>query len=286
MQRRHPPNKFAGRRLVIATKHKKEDVISPLFTNELGVVCFTPTNFDTDLFGTFTGEKLRLDDPMETVRKKCIRAMELTNCDMGIASEGSFGPHPTLALLNCDDELMMFIDRANNLEICVRELSLYTNFNGQAISNEKELIEFAYRAKFPQHALILKRSKEDAEQVVKGISNWKSLKSIFSRFHHQLGSVYIETDMRAMHNPTRMQVISNAAEKLLKKVTSCCPACAKPGFGITKSKPGLPCELCGFPTRSTLSVEYTCEACEFTQEKLYPHGKECEEPMYCDFCNP
>jgi len=286
MQKRTPQWKFDGRRLVIATQHKKESVIAPIFTNALGVVCFTPDHFNTDLLGTFTGEKLRMDDAMETVRKKCYMAMEITNCDLAIASEGSFGPHPTLALLNCDDELMMFIDRANNLEICVRELSLCTNFNGQEISNEKQLIDFAHRAKFPQHALILKHSKDDTEHIVKGICDWMSLKSAFSRFQLQYGSVYVETDMRAMHNPTRMDVISAAAEKLLEKVTSFCPACAKPGFGITHAKPGLPCEHCGFPTRSTLSVEYKCSACLFTEEKLFPHGKECEEQMYCDFCNP
>jgi hypothetical protein len=80
------PKIFEARKLVIATKHKKENAITPLVTAKLGIVCFTPDNFDTDLLGTFTGEKERADDPLETARKKCHIAMTMTNCDMAIAS--------------------------------------------------------------------------------------------------------------------------------------------------------------------------------------------------------
>ena len=47
---------FKGRTLLIATKHQKEQIISPIFEKELGVRCFVPDHFDTDIFGTFTGE--------------------------------------------------------------------------------------------------------------------------------------------------------------------------------------------------------------------------------------
>ncbi len=89
---------FEGRYLVIATKHNKEKVIAPILERELGVKCFVPVNLDTDALGTFTGEVERKDDPITTARKKCLLAMELENCDMAIASEGSFGPHPSIFL--------------------------------------------------------------------------------------------------------------------------------------------------------------------------------------------
>ena len=47
---------FKGRLLLIATKHKKEEIISPIFEKELGVRCVVPEHLDTDLLGTFTGE--------------------------------------------------------------------------------------------------------------------------------------------------------------------------------------------------------------------------------------
>lgn len=60
-------------------------------------------------------------------------AMELANCDLAVASEGSFGPHPTIYFVHADDEFLLFIDKKNDLEIIVRELSTVTNFNGSEI---------------------------------------------------------------------------------------------------------------------------------------------------------
>jgi hypothetical protein len=92
---------FKGRSLVIATKHEKEKVITPLLEEALGVVCFIPEGFDTDTLGTFTGEIERKLDPISTARQKCLMAMKVSNCDLGIASEGSFGPHPSLFFCKC-----------------------------------------------------------------------------------------------------------------------------------------------------------------------------------------
>jgi hypothetical protein len=89
---------FEGRQLLIATKHNKERVIAPLFEKALGVTCIVPDNFDTDLLGTFSGEVEREQDPLSTARRKCLLAMQQANCDLAIASEGSFGPHPSLFL--------------------------------------------------------------------------------------------------------------------------------------------------------------------------------------------
>ncbi|HSW67166.1 MAG TPA: hypothetical protein VLH16_01155, partial [Bacteroidales bacterium] len=67
---------FEGRKAVIATKHKKETVIAPWLELELGLICSTPENLNTDLFGTFSGEIERVDDPITTMKKKCLMAIE------------------------------------------------------------------------------------------------------------------------------------------------------------------------------------------------------------------
>jgi hypothetical protein len=277
---------FKGRSLVIATKHEKEKVIAPLLEEAFGVVCFLQEGFDTDTLGTFTGEIERELDPVSAVRQKCLLAMKASNCDLGIASEGSFGPHPTLFFASADDEFLIFIDSKNNLEILVRELSTETNFNGGEIKHERELIDFANTAKFPSHGLILRTSKTDNSHIVKNLTNLESLKESFHFMHEKFKTVYAETDMRAMNNPSRMNVIKNAAKKLVIKIDSCCPQCNIPGFGITAAKKGLACSLCGSPTNSTLSFIYSCQKCNFQKEEMYPHKKTTEEPMYCDFCNP
>lgn len=278
---------FSGRRLLIATRHAKEEVIAPILEKELGVHCFTMPHFDTDAFGTFSGEVERKQGPLETARLKCLMAMEAAGCDLAIASEGSFGPHPSLYFVPADEEWLLLVDKQNELEIVEREISTETNFSGaEGIRTEADLRAFAHKAGFPGHALILRKTKDDYSTIIKGITTEEELLRAFWQLLPARGSVYVETDMRAMMNPARMKVISQLTHKLVKKIQSRCPACAAPGFGITGAKPGLPCSFCSFPTQSIQSYLYTCQKCRFTQEEWYPKGKRTEDPMYCDNCNP
>ena len=277
---------FENRKLIIATKHEKEKVIAPLLEKNLGVTCFTNENFDTDILGTFSGEIERELDPIATARKKCLLAMEASNCDLGVASEGSFGAHPSIFFASADDEFLIFIDKKNNLEIITRELSIETNFGGKAIETEKDLLDFSESVKFPSHGLILRKSENDNTDIIKGITDTTLLKKAFKKLLNESNSIYVETDMRAMYNPTRMTVIENAAKKLVDKVKSCCPQCNIPGFGVTDVKKGLECSLCGSSTNSTLSFIYFCQKCNFKKEEMYPHKKTTEDPMFCNYCNP
>ena len=279
-------NLFKGRKIIIATKHQKEKVIAPLFENGIKVKCIVPENFDTDLFGTFTGEIERSLDPISTIRKKCLSAMNLYNCEIGVASEGSFGPHPTLGFINVNEELIIFIDKKNKIEVLSRELSLKTNFDGQNVFSELELIEFAKRTKFPSHGLILKAKHIKGFEIFKDFKNLKELKMIFNNLIKKSYTISIETDMRAMNNPTRMKVIQLATKKIIEKLKTHCPNCNMIGFEIVESISGLPCQLCAMPTRSSLKHVYACKKCEFKKEKKYPNKKFTEDPMYCDFCNP
>jgi hypothetical protein len=277
---------FSNRKLLVATKHHKEKVIAPIFEKGLGVSCYVSDEFDTDTLGTFSGEVQRKDDALTTLKKKCLLAMEKNHTDLVIASEGSFGAHPSVFFASADDELLMLLDAKNELEIVVREISLDTNFKASTITNETELLEFAQSAQFPSHGLIIKPAENNHSKVIKGIMDLTSLKKYFTEFKNEFGGAYVETDMRANFNPTRMKVIEKTAQKLLKAVQSICPNCETPGFTVTKSIPGLPCNWCKTPTASTLSYLYTCKKCEFIKEEFFPHQKRTEDPTYCDLCNP
>ena len=277
---------FQDRKIIIATKHQKEKVIAPILKQELGVICFVDETFDTDLFGTFSGEVKRELNPIATAREKCLSAMKKNNCDLGIASEGSFGPHPYLHFLNTDDELLVFIDMQNKIEIIVNELSTSTNFHGMQINNLVELFDFANQVKFPEHGIILKNSKDNFKEIFKGIVDFESLEKTYKYLDTKYQSVFAESDMRALYNPTRMKVIEIATYKLIQKIKSVCPKCNFPGFGITDAIKGLKCSLCGLPTNSILSYIYKCQHCYYTKEELYPNSKKLEDPMYCNYCNP
>ena len=277
---------FKGRTLFIATKHKKEQVIAPIFEKEYGVMCYTSEIFDTDLLGTFSGEIERKEDALTTLRNKCIGASIATNCDLVLASEGSFGPHPSLFFANADEELIMLKDFKNDFEIVAREISLETNFNAKLINTESELLAFAKQVYFPSHSIILRPAEKEYSKIFKGIESESLLLQYFRDLKKEFFSVYAETDMRAMFNPLRMNVIEKATQKLVEIINQLCPMCSTPGFDIVLSQAGLPCENCSIPTRSTLNHVYQCKKCFHKEIKFYPRGIQFEDPMYCDNCNP
>ena len=277
---------FENRTLLIATKHRKEEVISPIFENYLGVKCIVPADFDSDILGTFSGEIERKDNPLETARKKCLLALENSGYDLAIASEGSFGPHPSAYFIAADEEILYFMDIKNELEIFARTISTETNFQAADIKSENELKRFAEKVKFPSHAIIMRNGKNANDDLVKGITRHEDLYRNFNHFISKYGKAYVETDMRAMYNPGRMKVIEKTALDLCHKIQNKCPECTAPGYSIKDFREGLPCELCMYPTKSILAVIYTCHKCHFREEKYYPNGKNYEDPAYCNYCNP
>ena len=275
---------FEGRTLVIATKHHKERAIAPVLEEALGVRCVVADDLDTDRLGTFTGEVERTLDPLATAREKCRRAIRASGHDLAVASEGSFGPHPVMVFAPGDDELLMLVDRRNDLELVVREVSAETNFAAEEVATESALLDFAAKAQFPEHALILREARDSPRNIHKGITDRARLLGIF---HKRLGGrAVVETDMRAMYNPMRMQVIAAATRKLVALAEAKCPACGMPGFRVTEVVPGLPCGLCGLPTNSPSRHVSKCRHCGHVEELRYPAGKKTEDPMYCEFCNP
>lgn len=277
---------FSGKTIVIATQHGKEAVLKPMLEQQLGVKVVTPSVFNSDAFGTFSGEKERNGSPLDVARKKCIAAHELTGLDIVLASEGSFGAHPVLGFVPADEELLLLKDFANNLEIKAKVLSTKTNFNGTECYHWEQVLFFASQVSFPSHALIVKSSKDDYKQMHKGITDWETLKNTFHSYKDQYGKAFIETDMRAMHNPTRMKVIGEAAEKLIGVIKQICPVCECPGYDVQKVEKGLPCGYCQTPTESAKAYIYACQRCGHTDTKLYPFKKMQEDPMYCNECNP
>ena len=276
---------FAGRQVVIATRHRKEAVLAPLLESELGLRPFVMEDFDTDRFGTFSGEIERVHDAVTTLRLKCAAAMDQSGCDLAVASEGSYGAHPVLWMLPAAEEWVMISDRKNHLEVVEHELSTDTNYAMATVGSVEALEKFAAKVKFPSHGLILRKGNGPGASLVKGITDRDQLMNSFKDLEADDGDVQVETDMRAVYNPTRMRVIKKAAEKLLAKLHNCCPRCATPGFGITGAVKGRPCSRCHTPTASLLAYEQECPRCAY-KERMPLHDGLPEDPMYCEICNP
>lgn len=275
---------FNNRKLLIATAHGKEEVLAPVMTS-LGMQCFVTLDFNSDEFGTFSGEVKRHVDALSAARLKNLAAFERYGIDLVLTSEGSFGPHPDAFFVHADEEILLLKDFKNAIEIKAIQISMETNFKGTYCENINELFEFAKQAKFPSHGLILREQPDSEQLLFKGLRSWDKVLTAFNYLKNKTDKVYVETDMRAMHNPTRMNVIKQAAIKLSEKILSVCPVCQHPGYAITNVIPGLPCGRCGLPTRSPKAFLKQCLHCDF-KEELPEKNKTSEDPMFCDFCNP
>jgi hypothetical protein len=200
---------FENRKVVIATKHKKEQAIGPVLKEAFGMEYCVPVNFDTDVLGTFTGEVERVLSPLEAAKEKCVLALAQGDADIAIGSEGSFGPHPTLYFLPADEEYLVLVDRKNDLEITVKTCSLQTNYASYEMGSEIKLADFLQQVKFPSHGLHVKGPEGYIE---KGITSENKLNEAMSAAVNRFGTYTLETDMRAMNNPTRMSVIQELTQ--------------------------------------------------------------------------
>lgn len=277
---------FHNRDLLIVGKHGKEQVIAPVLGPPFSLTIHTTTAIDTDALGTFSGEIPRLLSPVEALRKKCDLGWEHMGIDLVLASEGSFGPHPSLAFMPMDEEWMLLKDYRHGFELLHRYHSLDTNFERLVLERLDQVPEFLERVGFPEHGLILMEPGVFQASPWKDLRDQKALMEVLEQVLARQGSAILETDMRAMRNPKRMRVIEALAKQLLTLMQSPCPQCQKPGFGRKERIPGLPCEQCGQATQGTLKYRWACPHCACTKEEIFPDKKEKEAAQFCDICNP
>lgn len=281
---------FKARTLVLATMHQKERAIAPLLTQEMGLNVVVPLDFNTDQFGTFTREIKRLGTQLEAARQKARAALEMTRQSLAIASEGSFFPHPAFPYVCCDREIVLLLDKTNDLEIIGQEIATETNFAHQTVTTIEEALKFARKVGFSEHGLVVMFEKncQNKDEIFKGITSEAQLIDLLEYVlkHSPAKTAHIETDMRAMYNPTRLKVIARATQNLIKKIKQLCPQCSAPGFDLVERESGLPCNLCLAPTSLIKTEIWGCQKCRFKQANNFPDKSKFADPTYCQYCNP
>lgn len=279
---------FAHRIAVLATMHRKEQVIAPLLKHHLEIEVVVPEHFNTDQFGTFTRDVPRQGNQLEAARAKAQQALQLTGATMALASEGTFGPHPSLPYLAYNRELVLLLDQTHSLELTGYASSTETNYSHTIVTARDEAFAFAQTIGFPQHGLIVmpEGAIADPDHTFKGIVSADRLEEAVAKTLTTFGKAHLETDMRAMYNPTRMKVIAQATENLIQKIQQRCPQCQWPGFDVVERRQGLLCGWCSLPTELTLAIIYQCKKCSFKEEKIFPNGQSVASPEHCAYCNP
>jgi hypothetical protein len=266
--------------------HQKERVIAPLLSAQLGVAPFVCA-LDTDQFGTFTRDIKRFGTQRDTARRKAQAAMAMTGADLAIASEGSFFPHPDTPWLGCNREVVLLVDQKHQLEWLGQSMSEHTNHRHQQVTSWPEALAFAEAIGFPDHGLvIIQRSAGQGEQILaKGLTTESSLRHALElALEQNPEAIYLETDMRALYNPTRMAIIEQATQNLIETLQRLCPSCHCPGFTVQKREAGRPCAWCGRPTALIRAEIDACQRCDHQQTR--PISPDLADPMYCEACNP
>lgn len=282
---------FRGRLAVLATMHHKERAIAPVLEEHLGLRVEVCLKIDTDRFGTFTRDVPRPGTPLETARLKARAALEtVPEAAFGLASEGSFGPHPWLPFVAGGRELIVLVDRDAGLELVGADLTAETNFGSRLVSSVADALAFAESVGFPSHAVVamgVSGGRPDpAQGLYKGLTTPESLELAVRELLGRGGVAHIESDMRAHVNPTRMQAIERAARDLVCLALSGCPRCGRPGFDVVERRGGLPCAECGLPTRRVRLEIVGCHGCGWREERVPPGAQTPASPGECDSCNP
>ncbi|MDP3506532.1 MAG: hypothetical protein Q8T09_00950 [Candidatus Melainabacteria bacterium] len=295
--------RYLNQKAFLATKHDKARAIARPMRMGIGLEVVTSSAIDTDLLGTFTGEVRRNCSPLDTVLKKARMGMAVSGLPLGLANEGSFGPHPYLFFVPGTQEIMAFIDDHLEIEVTEQLVSAETNFNQALAESSRDLCDFLIRAKFPSHGLIVRPNSEQGNVgvsaadgglpaadglVIKGVCSLGELERAIElcKLRSTDGKAFVETDMRAHMNPTRQRVIRRLAVKLARRLMQLCPSCACPGWGVTDFLPGLPCDLCGLATEKPLFEIHSCQKCSHQERLLRRDGQVSVDPRECNYCNP
>ena len=281
---------FAGAVAALGTRHGKERVIGPTLDAELGIRVEVVRDLDTDRFGTFTREIPRVGTALQAARSKARAAIEAHgSARFGVSSEGSFGPHPAVPFVPGGVEIVLLIDRETDLELTGLDITMETNCASRCVTSADEAISFAAEVSFPSHGLIVIAAPdgkpEPALGMTKSIVERADLEQAVREELRIRGRVWLETDMRAHLNPTRMRSVERAVQALARAAHCLCPACARPGYVPVERVGRLPCADCGEPTGKARAEVLACRGCGQREER--PLAGVSEATAFdCPRCNP
>lgn len=276
----HPYHGSTG---ILATKHHKEKILGPIFAQELNMHLVVPKDFDSDVFGTFTGEIERPFSQEITAYKKAEAALKDSAHSIAVSSEGSYNPHPFLSNATVHTEIVALVDAARGLQIKGTHTAVIETPLVQSVSNNKELRQTLRRLKAHNHSAIVRAQDANGLTIIKDLSLEQiadNSRQYFTRF----GTFWLEEDLRFHKNPKRSPAIKKAAHDLIDKIRQVCPNCGQPGFVSQRASGNYPCALCQRPTSLPALKHLYCGACRHTDIKPFEHFT--ISASYCDHCNP
>ena len=274
---------------MLATMHGKEAAIAPVLARFTGLRVVVPDNFDSDRFGTFSRDIPRAGSALDAARAKIAAGFDCRpDATVGLASEGSFGPHPALPFVPLGTELVLLVDRTHGLELAGWHRAPAPYARGERVTSLEAARALATRLRFPAQGLIVMAMADGAAApqlgLHKALDTPAALEAAVARELSERGEAWLEADLRAYRCPPRMRRIRRAALALVRAWRSRCPTCARPGFVPATPIPGLPCDWCLRPTVLPRAHRLHCDGCGHAAEQ--PVRQALADPAHCDHCNP
>lgn len=277
---------YADELAALATKHGKAECIAPPLA-EVGLMVEV-ADVDTDVLGTFTGEVPRTASPLETAISKARLGMTATGLPLGLASEGSFGPHPAVPWITVDREIVVLVDDRRELVVAGIASSTDVVAASKALGPSEDLAALAAQADLPAHAVTVVPNQGPPRPIHKGLRRVVDIEAavIACAGASSDGLARVETDFRAHCCPRRREVIFEAASDLAERLATCCPACGSPGWGRMNVIVGVPCAWCAGAVDQVRAEIDSCPACQHRAERPVVARGAVADPGACPRCNP
>jgi hypothetical protein len=279
------PGLWAGRIAHLATMHGKEAALAPPLARLAGLEVRRAGGIDTDALGTFTGEVPRAGTLHEAAEAKARLAIEASGGDLGLGSEGAYGPHPQIPFLPHGVETLVLVDAARGLVLRETMEARRPVYDHAQAAGVPALEPFLARTSFPDHAVIVRPNT--GGPVRKGLKSRAALARAVQEAADASddGLAFVQTDMRAHLNPTRMEMLATLAERFAARLARPCPACGAPGWGPVRPGPPLPCQWCGGETLARGGPVHGCAACGHEAHDT-AGAIAGADPKHCPLCNP
>jgi hypothetical protein len=277
------PRIYENLTVTFSTMHGKHHLAQPAFAEILGATVTAPAGLNTDTFGTFSGEIARRLDALAAARAKARRGMRLARNPRGLASEGSFSA--SFGSLLEHHELLLFIDDTRGIELVEEHVELTSIPAGHDVDAAVDVVHLAHDMGFPENGVVLVGERRRHRTVVKDVADEAHLVAATAALvNSKVSRVRMTPDHRAHRAPYRAAVIRSLSDRMAHRIATPCPQCSCPGFGVTDSAPGLPCETCEFPTDAIRADVSSCCRCSFRE--YHPRTEVSASALWCRWCNP
>lgn len=258
----------------LLSRHQKARLLRPALQN-LGWQLCEVDSFDTDSLGSFAGEHPRFMSPNECALRKAAIAADLSGCDLGIGSEGSFSAGP-YGIGTFNLELISCVNISAGWAVTGR-------FYGPSSAQQWQIRDSAALeqalAGIPDGQKLL---LQQATFVSKGLSVEQARQQALAWLAKD--RITLSFDLRAHCCPERQEHIRQAAADLVQRIKRICPQCHTPGFWPDQAIKGLPCADCGAPSSLTKARQACCQRCGYAE--TFAADEQYASAQYCQVCNP